>query len=259
MSTVPNQIIVALDVSDRASALRLIERLDGLITAFKVGNQLFTSEGPALVREIVNGGLDVFLDLKYHDIPNTVSRAVGEAARFGVSILNVHASGGSEMMGAAARAAAEMGARPRMTQGVPAIKDRPDPGTRTSNEPLRPAVIGVTVLTSMDHRSLKEIGVSLEPVSQAVMLARLAKQAGLDGVVASPQEIGPIREQVAGGDFIIVTPGVRPAGSEAADQRRIGTPAQAIRDGADYLVIGRPITASGDPRAAAERIIEEIQ
>jgi orotidine-5'-phosphate decarboxylase len=259
MSAAQSRIIVALDVSDRTSALRLIEQLDGLITSFKIGNQLFTAEGPDLVREIVGAGLNVFLDLKYHDIPNTVGRAVGDAARLGVSILNVHASGGTEMMRAAAQAAAEVGTRPSIAQGVPAIERRPGPDKTAGDELPRPAVIGVTVLTSMDHGSLKEIGMSLEPVSQAVLLARLAKQAGLDGVVASPEEIAPIREQVAGGDFIIVTPGVRPAGSESADQRRVGTPYQAIRDGADYLVIGRPITASGDPRAAVERIIEEIQ
>jgi orotidine-5'-phosphate decarboxylase len=258
MSATQARIIVALDVSDRTSALRLIEQLDGLITSFKVGNQLFTGEGPALVREIVGTGLDVFLDLKYHDIPNTVSRAVGEAARLGVSILNVHASGGTEMMRAAVRAAAEIGTRPRMIHGVKAVEQRNGPDKTAADQPLRPAVIGVTVLTSMDHSTLREVGVPLDPIGQAVMLAQLVKQAGLDGVVASPQEIAPIREKIPC-DFIIVSPGVRPAGSEAGDQRRVGTPAQAIRDGADYLVIGRPITASRDPRAAAERIIEEIQ
>jgi orotidine-5'-phosphate decarboxylase len=259
MNTAANRIIVALDVSDRTSALRLIEELDGLMTAFKVGNQLFTAEGPGLVREIVEAGLDVFLDLKYHDIPNTVAGAVGSAARLGVSILNVHASGGTEMMRAAARAAAQIGGRMRATPRASATGHRPDPDTAHDEQRLRPAVIGVTVLTSMDQRSLAEIGVPLDPVGQAVLLARLAKHAGLDGVVASPQEVAPIREQIHDGEFIIVTPGVRPRGIASGDQKRTGTPAQAIRDGADYLVIGRPITASPDPRASAERIIEEIQ
>jgi orotidine-5'-phosphate decarboxylase len=249
------RIIVALDEADRAAALRLIEQLGGVITMFKVGNQLFTAEGPDLVREIANSGLDVFLDLKFHDIPNTVEGAVRSAGRLGVAILNVHASGGTEMMRAAAGAAAECGTRSR----VGARRQVRDLEKRQSDEPLRPAVIGVTVLTSMDRRSLAEVGVSLDPVGQAVVLARLAREAGLDGVVASPQEVAAIREQITDDDFIIVTPGVRPAGSEVGDQKRIATPSQAIRDGADYLVIGRPITASPDPRAATERIIEEIR
>jgi len=259
MSRASNRIIVALDVAHRAAALGLIEQLSDVITAFKVGNQLFTSEGPALVREIVRAGLDVFLDLKYHDIPNTVAAAVSSASSLGVSILNVHTSGGVEMMRAAAGAAAGSGAQPRATR--PGATTWQDSGRERAigNDTRRPAVIGVTVLTSMDQRSLAEVGVPMDPVNQAVLLARLARQAGLDGVVASPQEVAPIRERIGDGDFIIVTPGVRPKGTASADQKRIGTPAQAIRDGADYLVIGRPITASPDPRASAERIIEEIQ
>src|SRR5262249_5265275 len=190
---------------------------------------------------------------------NTVAAAVSSASRLGVSILNVHSSGGVEMMRAAAGAVAGAGAPPRATTLAAAARLGSDREPLRGSEPWRPAVIGVTVLTSMAHRSLAEVGVRADPVSQAVLLARLARQAGLDGVVASPQEVAPIREQIGDGDFIIVTPGVRPWGTESGDQRRIGTPAQTIRDGADYLVIGRPITASPDPRASAERIIEEIQ
>jgi orotidine-5'-phosphate decarboxylase len=254
------RIIVALDLPDRAAALKLIEQLRGVITAFKVGNQLFTAEGPELVREIVSAGLDVFLDLKYHDIPNTVARGVSSASHLGVAILNVHCSGGTEMMRAAAGAAAQVGVRPRVMPRAAVLRGSPDQqAPRAGQQPLRPAVIGVTVLTSMDHRTLAEVGVSLEPVGQAVKLAKLAKRAGLDGVVASPQEVAPIREQIDDSDFLIVTPGLRPGGCEAGDQKRIGTPAQAFRDGADYLVIGRPITSSSDPRGSAERIIEEIK
>jgi orotidine-5'-phosphate decarboxylase len=258
MSSSNQRVIVALDVADRAAALRLIEQLNGLISVFKVGNQLFTAEGPGLVREISGAGLDVFLDLKFHDIPNTVAGAVGSACRLGVAMTNVHASGGLEMMKAAAGAAgADVKSKTPRLAGFGG--QRPGSQAGRNDEQLRPAVIGVTVLTSMDQRTLTQVGVPLDPISQAVMLAGLARQAGLDGVVASPQEVAPIREHVRDADFIIVTPGVRPAGSATGDQKRIGSPAQAIRDGADYLVIGRPITASPDPRATAERILQEIQ
>src|SRR5262249_41333290 len=220
MSPASNRIIVALDVPDRGAAFALIDQLSGVISTFKVGNQLFTAEGPALVRELVNAGLDVFLDLKFHDIPNTVAAAVSSASRLGVSILNVHSSGGVEMMRAAAGAVAGAGAPPRATTLAAAARLGSDREPLRGSEPLRPAVIGVTVLTSMDQRSLAEVGVRADPVSQAVLLARLARQAGLDGVVASPQEVAPIREQIGDGDFIIVTPGVRPWGTESGDQRR---------------------------------------
>jgi orotidine-5'-phosphate decarboxylase len=258
MSSSNQRLIVALDVSDRSAALKVIEQLSGLIRVFKVGNQLFTAEGPALVREIVGAGLDVFLDLKFHDIPNTVAGAVSSACRLGVAITNVHASGGLEMMKAAAAAAgADVKSKTPRLAGFG--KRSPDAQTAPTDEQLRPAVIGVTVLTSMDQRSLAQVGVPIDPVSQAVTLAKLVREAGLDGVVASPQEVAPIREHLGNSDFIIVTPGVRPAGSAIGDQKRVGSPAQAIRDGADYLVIGRPITASPDPRARVERILEEIQ
>jgi orotidine-5'-phosphate decarboxylase len=256
MSSSDQRLIVALDVADRDAALRVIEQLGGLVRFFKVGNQLFTAEGPGLVREIVLAGLNVFLDLKFHDIPNTVSGAVRSACRLGVAITNVHTSGGVEMMRAAAAAAGSSEASPRVVGFGRRSGDRKAAGTE---ERQRPAVIGVTVLTSMDQASLAQVGVQLDPASQAVKLARLARGSGLDGVVASPQEIAPIRENINDPDFIIVTPGVRPAGSADGDQKRVGSPAQAIRDGADYIVVGRPITASPDPRASTQRILEEIQ
>lgn len=227
-----DRIVVALDVADRDSALRLVEKLSGLVGMFKIGKQLFTAEGPNLVREIIAAGEKVFLDLKYHDIPNTVAGAAQSAAHLGVSIFNVHALGGSEMMQAAALAIKEASARP--------------------------LVLGVTVLTSMNDASLAEIGIPHQAKDLVLRLAKLARQAGLDGVVASPKEIRLIREQVASENFVILTPGIRPAWSASGDQKRIATPAEALGDGADFIVIGRAITDSPDPRANAERILEEI-
>ena len=242
MNIDPNQIsakdrlIVALDVPDRASALTLVEHLSGLVGMFKIGSQLFTAEGPDLVREIVRGGEKVFLDLKFHDIPNTVAGAVESAARLGVSILNVHTLGGSEMMRAAAHAVGD--------RGLLWI--------------TRPAVLGVTVLTSMDKADLADVGIPSDLSAEVVRLATLAQDSGLDGIVASPHEIRLIRECIKAERFIILTPGIRPAWSSKGDQKRIATPADAIRDGADFLVIGRAITDSDNPRTAAERILEEI-
>jgi orotidine-5'-phosphate decarboxylase len=242
MNINPNQIsakdrlIVALDVPDRAGALTLVESLSGLVGMFKIGSQLFTAEGPDLVREIVRGGEKVFLDLKFHDIPNTVAGAVESAARLGVSILNVHTLGGSEMMRAAAHAVGD--------RGLLWI--------------TRPAVLGVTVLTSMDKADLADVGIPSDLSAEVVRLATLAQDSGLDGIVASPHEIRLIRECITAERFIILTPGIRPAWSSKGDQKRIATPADAIRDGADFLVIGRAITDSDNPRAAAERILEEI-
>lgn len=242
MNINPNQIsakdrlIVALDVPDRASALTLVEQLSGLVGMFKIGSQLFTAEGPDLVREIVRGGEKVFLDLKFHDIPNTVAGAVESAARLGVSILNVHTLGGSEMMRAAAHAVGD--------RGLLWI--------------TRPAVLGVTVLTSMDKADLADVGIPSDLSAEVVRLATLAQDSGLDGIVASPHEIRLIRECITAERFIILTPGIRPAWSSKGDQKRIATPADAIRDGADFLVIGRAITDNDNPRAAAERILEEI-
>ena len=235
-STVKDRLIVALDVPDRDSALRLVERLSGTVGMFKIGSQLFTAEGPQLVREIIASGERVFLDLKFHDIPNTVSGAVESAAKLGVSILNVHTLGGSEMMRAAAHAVGD--------RGLLWI--------------TRPAVLGVTVLTSMDKADLADVGIVSDLRAEVVRLAALARDSGLDGIVASPHEIRLIRECITAERFIILTPGIRPAWSEKRDQKRIASPGDAIRDGADFIVIGRAITDHSDPRGAAEQILDEI-
>src|SRR5438132_4226547 len=235
-TTAKDRLVVALDVPDRDSAMPLVEQVSGLVGMFKIGSQLFTAEGPELVRELVASGERVFLDLKFHDIPNTVSGAVESAARLGVSILNVHTLGGSEMMRAAAHAVGD--------RGLLWI--------------TRPAVLGVTVLTSMDRADLADVGITSDLSSEVVRLATLARDSGLDGIVASPHEIRLIRECITAERFIILTPGIRPARFEHGDQKRIATPADAIRDGADFIVVGRAITDSPEPRAAAERILEEI-
>jgi orotidine-5'-phosphate decarboxylase len=199
---------------------------------FKVGSQLFTSEGPRAVQQLAGLGFDIFLDLKFHDIPNTVAGAVAAAAKLPrVRLVNVHASGGVEMMRAAREAA----------------------GSGKS----RPAVLAVTILTSLDAKALRSIGMSGSPASRATALAQLAKRAGMDGVVASAQEVKSIR-RACGPKFLIVVPGIRPSATSANDQSRIATPSEAVRAGADYLVVGRPITAARDPRAAALTIANEI-
>lgn len=231
-----NRILVALDVDSRARALELADRLRGTVAGYKIGKQLFTAEGPDIVRALASRGDRVFLDLKFHDIPNTVAGAVASAVTTGAWMVNVHASGGSAMM----RAAAEAATKASVQAGT-----------------ARPLVIGVTVLTSMDEATLAEVGTSRMVMEQVVHLARLARAAGLDGVVASPLEIAAIRE-ACGPDFVIVTPGIRPAGQAGKDdQARTLTPAEAVAAGATYLVIGRPITAAPDPRAAAEAIAAE--
>lgn len=235
-SSLKDRLIVALDVPGRDDALRLVEQLSGAVGMFKIGSQLFTAEGPALVREIVSLGERVFLDLKFHDIPNTVAGAVESAAKLGVSILNVHTLGGAEMMRAAGHAVGD--------RGLLWI--------------TRPAVLGVTVLTSMDRADLDDVGIASDLSSEVVRLAALARDSGLDGIVASPHEIRLIRECITAERFIILTPGIRPEWAEKGDQKRIATPADAIRDGADFIVIGRAITDSPDPRAAAAKILEEI-
>jgi orotidine-5'-phosphate decarboxylase len=199
---------------------------------FKVGSQLFTSEGPRAVQQLAGLGFDIFLDLKFHDIPNTVAGAVAAAAKLPrVRLVNVHASGGVEMMRAAREAA----------------------GSGKS----RPAVLAVTILTSLDAKALRSIGMSGSPASRATALAQLAKRAGMDGVVASAQEVKAIR-RACGPKFLIVVPGIRPATTAANDQSRIARPAEAIKAGADYLVVGRPITAAQNPRAAALAVGNEI-
>ncbi|MEO6725197.1 MAG: orotidine-5'-phosphate decarboxylase [Blastocatellia bacterium] len=237
-SQIRNPIVVALDVDTIEQALSLVERLRGLAGMFKVGKQLFTTAGPEIVRRIIGMGEKVFLDLKFHDIPNTVAKAGVEATRLGVSIFNLHAMGGSRMMRAAVDAVGETVDREKMT---------------------RPLILGVTVLTSHTQESLNEIGIDRSLEDEVVALARLCKASGINGVVASPHEIIQIREAVNNRDFVVLTPGVRPTGAVLNDQHRVMTPAQAIRAGADFLVIGRPITAADDPVLAAQKILEEIE
>jgi len=233
------QLLVALDVESGDRALALARSLRDVAGGFKIGSRLFTLEGPAVVQRLVDLGVNVFLDLKFHDIPNTVAQAVESAVLSGAWMVNVHASGGTPMMQAAARAAAETAAR--------------------TNRP-RPLVIGVTVLTSMDDATLKDTGVHRPLLEQVVTLAKMARAAGLDGVVASPQETASIRA-ACGSEFAIVTPGIRgaSAGTEKNDQSRTMGPAEAIRAGATYIVVGRPIIAAENPRDAAERIVEELK
>lgn len=233
-----NPIVVALDVDTAAEALSLVERLRGTVGMFKVGKQLFTAAGPDIVRRIIGLGEQVFLDLKYHDIPNTVAKAGVEAARLGVSIFNVHAMGGSKMMRATVDAVTEAAER----EGL-----------------ATPLILGVTVLTSHTQESLSEIGIERRLEDQVVALAQLCETSGINGVVASPQEIVPIRKAVDNPDFVILTPGVRPAGAALNDQSRVMTPGEAIQAGANFLVVGRPITAAENPVAAAKKILEEIE
>jgi len=236
--TAKEKLIVALDVATSDRAIDLFETLRDVVDMFKVGSQLFTACGPDIVRHIVSRGGRVFLDLKFHDIPNTVAAAGVEATRLGVSIFNVHAAGGTEMMKRTSEAVLEAAARDNLP---------------------RPAVIAVTVLTSMDAAALEEIGISAAPDSVVPGLARLAQRCGLDGVVASPNEIGVIRNAVPETGFLIVTPGIRPGEAGADDQRRTATPAAAIRAGADYIVVGRPILGAANPIEAAMKVAEEIQ
>jgi len=233
------QLLVALDVESGTRALELAAELRDVVDGVKVGSRLFTLEGPALVRRLTAGGTRVFLDLKFHDIPNTVAQAVEAAVATDAWMVNVHASGGRAMMQAAARAATETAAR----------LERPTP-----------LVIGVTVLTSMDGAALREGGVERPLLEQVLALARLAQEAGLDGVVASPQETAAIR-QACGPDFQIVTPGIRgaSAGGDKHDQSRTMGPHEALQAGADYLVVGRPIIGAPSPRKAAETIREEMR
>jgi len=232
------ELLVALDVDTGARARQLAAELRGVVGGVKIGSRLFTLEGPSLVRALADEGVRVFLDLKFHDIPNTVAGAVQSAVATGAWMVNVHASGGVPMMRAAAEAARQTAAK----LGRQA-----------------PLVIGVTVLTSMDDATLRSVGVDRGLDEQVVALARMAKEAGLDGVVASPLETSAIRE-ACGAGFTIVTPGIRgaSAGSERNDQHRTMGPAEAVRAGASYLVVGRPIIGAADPRAAAEAIAAEL-
>ena len=237
MDKARERLIFALDVDSLDEARGWVARLHGQVGIFKIGKQLFTRCGPEVVHMVREQGGEVFLDLKYHDIPNTVAMAGVEALRLGVRIFNVHALGGPEMM---ARLVAEVDKHaPRGTPG-------------------RPLLLAVTILTSSTDATLKALGID-RPVAEMVpRLAKLAKDAGMDGVVASPQEVGLIRK-VCGADFAIVTPGVRPATASLDDQQRVMTPFEALRAGADYLVIGRPISAAPDPAAAAAAILAEMR
>jgi orotidine-5'-phosphate decarboxylase len=234
-----DQLLIALDVESAPQAFRLADTLRGSVGGFKIGNRLFTAEGPVMVRTLAAKGDRVFLDLKYHDIPNTVATAVSAATSLGAWMINVHASGGVPMMRAAAEAARTTAA----TEGRP-----------------RPLVIGVTVLTSFSAEKLMEVGIQASVLDQVTRLARLAQQAGLDGVVASPQETSVIRACSDSG-FAIVTPGIRGGAASATkhDQERTMTAAEAIRAGASYVVVGRPVIGAPDPREAAERIGAEIR
>ncbi len=228
------KIIFALDVHGLDDIDRWAEALAGKVGMFKVGKELFTSCGPAAVRAVQRHGGRVFLDLKYHDIPNTVASAMCEAARLGVQLANLHALGGAEMMETA----------------VAAVQ-------KEFSEAERPRLLAVTILTSSTALTLQQVGIEHSVQEMVVRLARLAKASGMDGVVASPLEIGLIRE-ACGPDFLIVTPGVRPTFAAADDQKRIMTPGEAVSSGADYLVIGRPIARAADPVQAAESIAAEI-
>jgi orotidine-5'-phosphate decarboxylase len=233
-----NKLIVALDVETAREALNLFSALKDVVGMFKIGSQLFTAKGPGIVREIVRAGGRIFLDLKFHDIPNTVATAGVEAARLGVSIFDVHASGGREMMR-------------RTTEAVREITER--------EGIVRPLIIGITVLTSFDDSILTETGFSSSTTEQVERMARLAEESGIDGVVASPHEVKLIRKTVQRSNFVVIAPGVRPAGIASDDQRRVMTPAEAVRAGADYLVVGRAILKSPDPALAAHQIMEEMQ
>lgn len=226
------RIVVALDYADAASALQLVERLDPSLCRLKVGKELFTAAGPQLVENLIAKDFGVFLDLKFHDIPTTVQKACEAASRLGVWMLNVHASGGTAMMQAA-------------REGV----------EKSGRQPL---LIAVTVLTSMNQSALNEIGVEDDLQNQVLRLASLTKQAGLDGVVCSAQEAQMLKKQL-GEDFCLVTPGIRPKTASLDDQSRVVTPSQAVAWGADYLVIGRPITQATDPLQALQAIHQELQ
>jgi len=232
-----DKLIVALDLPSADAATRLAGKLHGHAGMFKVGSELFTAEGPVLVRYLAAAGEKVFLDLKFHDIPNTVRAAAREAALAGVSMLNVHALGGLKMMEAALEGA-------RVVEGG-------------DGKPSRPLVLAVTLLTSLERADLQDLGVTGSPEDVVVRLARLAQRAGLDGVVTSAREIVAVRAACRP-RFIIVTPGIRPTSAAAHDQARIATPALAIEAGADYLVVGRPITEAPDPVAAADAIVAEM-
>lgn len=226
-----SRVIVALDFEREPDALALVERLDPNRCRLKVGKEMFTRNGPQLVEKLVDKGYDVFLDLKFHDIPNTVAGACRSAAELGVWMINVHTLGGRKMMEAARDAIDKCSSRPEL--------------------------IGVTILTSMGESDIAEVGLAGSPADNVQRLASLAHQSGLDGVVCSPKEVAMLRTSI-GNEFSLVTPGIRPAWAEKGDQTRITTPADAVRLGSDYLVIGRPITGADDPLQALSKIEKEL-
>ncbi len=228
-----DKLIVALDIDTLEKAEALVDKLYPAVRIFKIGSELFSSAGPEAARMIKRKGAEVFLDLKYHDIPNTVARAVKVAARLKPLMINIHASGGPDMIKAASGS----------------IKSLP------KNQ--RPLLLAVTVLTSIDKTILNKLGISRPPIKQVTFLAKTAKASGADGVVCSPKEIRAVRK-TCGENFVIVTPGVRPAGAGSFDQKRIATPAWAIKKGANFIVVGRPIIKAKDPKKAAEEIIKQI-
>ncbi|MCG7564845.1 orotidine-5'-phosphate decarboxylase [Pseudoalteromonas sp. CnMc7-15] len=233
MSSVDSKkVLIALDYDDQGKALAFVKQLSPRTCRLKVGKEMFTLFGPDFVKQLVDLGFDVFLDLKFHDIPNTVAKAVTAAAKLGVWMVNVHASGGVAMMEKAKAALTPFGDK-------------------------APLLIAVTVLTSMDEIQLKQLGIDKSPQEQVLYLAKLAQQAGLDGVVCSAQEAQLLKSQL-GSEFTLVTPGIRPAGSDAGDQKRIMTPERAVASGSDYLVIGRPITQAADPVAVLTEINESL-
>lgn len=238
MNVAQNKLIVALDVETTDEARRLVASLRGIAGMFKIGSQLFTAAGPAFVKEIIKAGEKVFLDLKFHDIPNTVAAAGVEATRLGVSMFNVHASGGRAMMRRTAEAVAECAA---------------------GEGRARPTILGVTMLTSSDDATLREIGVQEKADALVARLAQLTANSGLDGLVASAREVSLVRAAVTKPGFIVVTPGVRPAGASKDDQARVMSPREAVAAGADYLVVGRPIIAATNPARAAQLILDEMQ
>jgi orotidine-5'-phosphate decarboxylase len=225
------RLIVALDVPDARAATKLVDRLEGTCTWFKVGLELFVAAGPSVLEPLIARGHSIFLDLKFHDIPNTVGGAVRSAASLGVRMLTVHASGGPAML----------------TEARTALNGISSP----------PELLAVTVLTSMDALQMNAIGLRQEPSEQVELLARMGIEAGIRGFVCSPQEVGTLR-RLTGPEGVLVIPGIRPAGAETGDQKRIARPAEALRQGASYLVVGRPITQAQEPAAAADSILKEM-
>ena len=233
-----NKLLIALDVNDRASALSLVDDLKDVVGGFKVGSQLFLSEGPEIIETLTARGVRIFLDLKFHDIPNTVANAVSAAVKMGIWMLTVHTMGGTDMLRAAAKAAAD--------------------NIKTTGH-TKPIIVGVTVLTSHNTENLSELGITRPLANQVTSLALMAKEAGLDGVVCSPLEAASLREQ-CGQDFVLVTPGIRSQHSttKSDDQRRTLGPSEALRAGSNYLVVGRPVIEAQNPHAAAKEIISQF-